>query len=103
MVAILAFLNGFAVISTNLWFGLVMLGLGTLLSARYFSNSVREFTEKNRIWFMILTLILFGVFATRYYIRGDLEFALILGFFMVFVGVLLLIQIWAKRTFPDFE
>lgn len=101
IVAILAFLNGVAVIRTNLWFGLLMFGLGSLLFARYFSRTIREFTEKNQTWFMILTLILFGILGIRYYLSGNLGFALILGFFMACVGALLLIQLWANRTFPD--
>lgn len=52
---------------------------------------------------MILTIMLAGIFGVRYYIRGNFEFAFVFGFFIVFVGVLLMMQIWAKRTFPDFE
>lgn len=102
ILAIIAFLNGIARIGTNLWFGLGWLVIGVLLTASYFSRPVREFTDRHQIEFMIITILICGIFGVRYYIRGNLEFALVFGFFIVFVGVLLMIQIWAKRTYPDF-
>lgn len=101
IVAVLAFVNGVIFLRTNLWFGLTWLVLGVLLSARYFSPSVREFVDRNRLLFMILTFIIFGIIGVRFYTMGNLEFALVLVFLMIFVGVLILMDIWATRTFPD--
>lgn len=103
LLAVLTFLNGISLVRTNPWWGLAFLLLAILLSAQYFSRSFREFIERNRTPLMTLLLFSFGILGIHYYTVGNIVFALIFAAFMLFVGFLIVVDIWAVRTFPDLK
>lgn len=97
--AIVAVINATWFYKTNVWFSLLWLVLGVLLSARYFSPTLRKSIRDNIIIILITYIVGFVLIGTFFFVEGNTEFALVFAFGTIIVAFLLYLEIWKIRTF----